>query len=232
MRAAGLRLVEMIRMGEEQLVSPEEVCCALRSSGVEDPLAWLQTELPQMLDSIADLASQKGQAMPENEVGPITRDEARQAWLLSGGDFEEAVGECVRTRARKFREIRAMGFSEQQEVLQALYMNRGDVDKAVIDLQRQLLQTFHSHIWQDTEVPIQLDQLDRQRTLRQILATYNLPSWGRAEIVLSLMQEGRDHYQIHDVVEAVKETQDKEFIKKSMLSLTCLVCLSLFPRSK
>ncbi|XP_048475332.1 E3 ubiquitin-protein ligase RNF31-like, partial [Rhincodon typus] len=103
MRAAGLCLVQMIRMGEEQLVSPEEVCCALRSSGTEEPLVWLQTELPQMLDSIADLASQKGQAMPENEVGPVTRDEARQAWLLSGGDFEEAVGECVRTRARKVR---------------------------------------------------------------------------------------------------------------------------------
>eukprot|EP00061_Rhincodon_typus_P000551 g12035.t1 len=55
-----------------------------------------------------------------------------------------------------------MGFSEQQEVLQALYMNRGDVDKAVIDLQRQLLQPFHNHIWQDNEVPIQLDQVDRQ----------------------------------------------------------------------
>eukprot|EP00061_Rhincodon_typus_P002690 g18226.t1 len=91
----------VLQMGEEQLVSPEEVCCALRSSGTEEPLVWLQTELPQMLDSIADLASQKGQAMPENEVGPVTRDEARQAWLLSGGDFEEAVGECVRTRARK-----------------------------------------------------------------------------------------------------------------------------------
>ncbi|XP_060677285.1 E3 ubiquitin-protein ligase RNF31-like isoform X2 [Hemiscyllium ocellatum] len=232
MRAAGLRLVQMIRMGEEQLVSPEEVCCALRSSGTEEPLAWLQTELPQMLDSIADLASQKGHTMAQDQVGPVSRDEARQAWLHAAGDFEEAVGECVRSRARKFREICAMGFSDQQEVLQALYMNRGDVDKAVIDLQRQLLEPFHTHIWQEDEVPIQLDHPNRERTLRQMLATYNLPSWGRAEIVLSLMQEGRDHYQLHDVVEAVKESQDKEFIKKSMLSLTCLVCLSLFPRSK
>ncbi|GCB82303.1 hypothetical protein scyTo_0022307, partial [Scyliorhinus torazame] len=217
--------------GEEQQCSPEEVFCALQCSGEEDPVAWLQTELPQVLENITDLASQKGEAMVENEVGPVTRGEARQAWLDCGGDFEEAVRECVRTRARKFREIRAMGFADQQEVLQALYMNGGDVNKAVIDLQRQLLEPFHTQIWQETEVGIQLDQPDKQRIVRQILATYNLPSWGRAEIVLSLMQEGRDHFQIHDVVEAVKESQDKEFIKR-MLSLTCLVCLSLFPRNK
>ncbi|GCC40325.1 hypothetical protein chiPu_0024187 [Chiloscyllium punctatum] len=150
------------QMGEEQLVSPEEVCCALRSSGTEEPLAWLQTELPQMLDSIADLASQKGHTMAQDQVGPVSRDEARLAWLHAAGDFEEAVGECVRSRARKFREICAMGFADQQEVLQALYMNRGDVDKAVIDLQRQLLEPFHTHIWQEDEVPIHLDHPDRE----------------------------------------------------------------------
>ncbi|XP_078392357.1 E3 ubiquitin-protein ligase RNF31-like, partial [Cetorhinus maximus] len=165
-RAAGLRLVHLIRLGEEQQRSPEEMFCALRCSGTESPLAWLQTELPQVLDSVADLASQEGQTAAENQVGTVTRGEARGAWLDCGGDFEEAVRECVRTRTRKFREIRAMGFADQQEVLQALYMNGGDVNKAVIDLQRQLLEPFHTQIWQETEAIIRLDQPDRQVSRR------------------------------------------------------------------
>uniref|UniRef100_UPI00398E3CF7 E3 ubiquitin-protein ligase RNF31-like n=1 Tax=Pristiophorus japonicus TaxID=55135 RepID=UPI00398E3CF7 len=229
MRAAGLRLVHMIRLGEEKHVAPEEVSCALRCSGKDDPLQWLQAELPQVLETIAELASQQGEAAAENQVGSLTCEEARQAWLASGGHFEEAVQECVRVRAKKVREIRAMGFANRYQVLQALYMNGGNVDKAIIDLQRHQLEPFHAQIWQEDEAPIQLGQADKQRVLRQILATYNLPSWGRAEIVLSLMQEGIEHCEIHDVVEAVKESQDKEFIKR-MLSLTCLVCLSLLPQ--
>ncbi|XP_078065087.1 E3 ubiquitin-protein ligase RNF31-like, partial [Mustelus asterias] len=148
--------------GEEQGWSPEEVFCALQCCGGEDPLSWLQADLPQVLSSIAELASQEGQAGPEDEVGPVTQGEAREAWLDCGGDFEEAVRECVRTRACKFREIREMGFLGRDEVLQALYMNGGDVNKAIVDLQRQLLEPFHAQIWQETETAIQLDQPDRQ----------------------------------------------------------------------
>ncbi|XP_069796829.1 E3 ubiquitin-protein ligase RNF31-like isoform X2 [Narcine bancroftii] len=127
--------------------------------------------------------------------------------------------------------LMSMGFTDQEEGFKALYVNGGDVDKAVVDLQRRLLEPFHVRMWQEDEVSIQVDQPDKERVLRQLLATYSLPSWGRAEIVLSLMQEGSEHIQIQDAVEAVKQSQDREFIKRS-LSLTCLICYSLYPRSK
>ncbi|XP_062895154.1 E3 ubiquitin-protein ligase RNF31 [Mobula hypostoma] len=227
MREDGLRLITAIRMAEEQQVSPEEVVCALRCAGDISPLSWLETGLTQALESISELALQQGGP----EVGLVGREEAHQAWLSCGGSVEEAARRCAQERRRKVGELEVLGFRDRDEVLQTLYMNGGDVDRALVDLQRRLLQPFHNRIWQEHQEPIQLQLPDKERVLRQILATYSLQSWGRAEIVLSLMLEGNQHYQLSDVVEAVKESADREFIKRC-LSLLCPICFSLYPRSK
>lgn len=66
---------------------------------------------------------------------------------------------------------------------------------------------------------------------RRLLALYNLPSWGRCELVLSLLQEPDVSYSLEDVVQAVKESPDKEFIKR-LLNNECPCCLDIFPRGK
>ena len=66
---------------------------------------------------------------------------------------------------------------------------------------------------------------------RRLLALYELPSWGRCELVLSLLQEPDATYTLDDVVQAVKESQDKDFIRR-VLKNECPCCLSSFPRSK
>ncbi|XP_006010093.1 E3 ubiquitin-protein ligase RNF31 [Latimeria chalumnae] len=231
MRARGQKLVQMIREGEKNGVSPEDVYCAVRYSGTEVPVQWLRTELPHVLETIADLATQKGAAMVENTVGVVRLEEARLAWRACEGNIEDAVQECVTMRRRKFQELKVMGFSDREEVLQSLYINGGDVSKALTDLQRKLLEPFHQHIWEELDPPIRIDRTDRQRLLRQILAVYNLPSWGRAELVLSLAQEREGNYDLHDVVEAVKQSHDKHFIKR-MLSQECAVCFYSFPRNR
>lgn len=66
---------------------------------------------------------------------------------------------------------------------------------------------------------------------RRLLALYDLPSWGRCEIVLGLLQEQRDTYSLEDVLQAVKMSYDKDFIRR-LLNNECPCCLSNFPRSK
>lgn len=66
---------------------------------------------------------------------------------------------------------------------------------------------------------------------RRLLALYDLPSWGRCELVLSLLQEPDVPYTLEDVVQAVKESHDKDFIRR-LLNNECPCCLCIFPRSK
>lgn len=70
-----------------------------------------------------------------------------------------------------------------------------------------------------------------QRMCRRLLALYDLPSWGRCELVLALLQEPGVTYSLEDVVQAVKESHDKDFIRR-LLNNECPCCLSIFPRSK
>lgn len=78
-------------------MSPEEVCSAIRYSGTEKPLWWLQSELVYVLERLIDAASQKA----GSELGAFTPDEARSAWLSCGGDMEEAVNLCIIQRRNK-----------------------------------------------------------------------------------------------------------------------------------
>lgn len=70
-----------------------------------------------------------------------------------------------------------------------------------------------------------------QRICRRLLAVYDLPSWGRCELALSLLLEHGAPYSLEDVVQAVRESHDREFIKR-VLAKECPICLSVFPHSK
>lgn len=124
-------------------------------------------------------------------------------------------------------------------------------------LQRPLLEPFHQRIWtEQPEPPIDPKHPDKQvrphlrtaaiegdgfqqlsstlslqRTCRRLLALYDLPSWGRCELVLSLLLEPDISYSLEDVVQAVKESHDKDFIRR-LLNNECPCCLSIFPLSK
>uniref|UniRef100_A0A8C5WDB8 RBR-type E3 ubiquitin transferase n=1 Tax=Leptobrachium leishanense TaxID=445787 RepID=A0A8C5WDB8_9ANUR len=221
----GAKLVALIREGERCGVSPEEICSAVRYSGAEVPLQWLQTELPYVLERVIDAASQTA------EVGALTPDEARVAWISSGGDLEDAVSFCVAERRRKVEELRALGFMDRGIVVAALYESAGDVRKALSLLQRPILEPFLIRMWEDQQPPIKVFSEDRQAVLRRLLAEHTLHSWGRAELALQLLQEGDGRYDLQDVVEAVKESQDRDFIKR-MLIQECAVCAWEFPRNK
>ncbi len=70
-----------------------------------------------------------------------------------------------------------------------------------------------------------------QHVCRRLLALFDLPSWGRCELVLSLLRDPTATYTLEDVVQAVRESPDRDFIRR-VLNKECPICLSVFPQSK
>ncbi|KAM9839498.1 E3 ubiquitin-protein ligase RNF31-like isoform 1-T2 [Aulostomus maculatus] len=256
MKEDGLSLIHQIREAEKRGVSPEEVYAALCvcSSSNVNPCDWLTSELPHLLDEICAMAAsvqlnyKSGdsgtQPVAEREepeqLGPaasgegvkLSRAEAKLAWLAAGGDTERAVRQLLRDRQVKMRELHSLGFRDVAQCEEALRLSGGEMKGALSLLQRPLLEPFHQRIWVDQpEPPIDPKHPDKQRMCRRLLALYDLPSWGRCELILSLLQEPGVTYSLEDVVQAVKESHDKDFIRR-LLNNNCPICLCVFPRSK
>nr|XP_020664984.1 E3 ubiquitin-protein ligase RNF31-like [Pogona vitticeps] len=233
LREDGQKMVAMIREAEAFGVAPEMVAAALRYSGAELPLAWLNSELPCVLEGMAELATQRGEQEPGGGLGVITRKEVQAAWVESQGDVDEAVARCLATRRNKIQELKALGFEERGPVLEALYQNNGELWRALVPLQRRVLEPFHQQLWEEKEPPIDVHCPDRQALLRRLLASLSLPSWGRAELVVSLMleQPADGGWELADIVEAVKASPSRDFIKR-LLNWECAVCSLALPRNK
>ncbi|KAG9278422.1 E3 ubiquitin-protein ligase RNF31 isoform X1 [Astyanax mexicanus] len=257
MREEGLKLIQMIREGEMKGVSPEELYTSLRVSGGSSssisgtPCDWVITELPHRLDEICAMAASfqhtpkplhstlfncagedGGLEAQKSGAVQLSRAEAKQAWLTAGGDAEKAARQALRNRRAKVKELASLGFNDSAAVEEALRQSGGDVKGALVLLQRPLLEAFHKRMWSDENEPlIDINNPDKQRVCRRLLAVYDLPSWGRCELVLSLLRDPAAPYTLEDVVQAVRESHDRDFIRR-VLAKECPICLSVFPHSK
>ncbi|XP_029002347.1 E3 ubiquitin-protein ligase RNF31-like isoform X1 [Betta splendens] len=251
MRKDGLSLIQQIREAEKRSISPEEVYAALCMCGGSNPCDWLTSELPHLLDEICAMAAsvqlsysgtestveRDGEQTEEDGTTStagvkLSRAEAKLAWLAVGGDTDRAVKQLLRDRQVKMRELHSLGFQDVAQCEEALRQSGGEVKGALSLLQRPLLDPFHQRVWANQpEPPIDPKHPDKQRMCRRLLALYDLPSWGRCELVLALLQEPGVTYSLEDVVQAVKESHDKDFIRR-LLNNECPCCLSIFPRSK
>ncbi|XP_062843999.1 E3 ubiquitin-protein ligase RNF31 isoform X2 [Trichomycterus rosablanca] len=249
MKEEGLKLIKLIREGEAKGVSPEEVYTGLRVSGglSGTPCDWLKTELPHRLDEICAMAAsfqheprplrtpatgEEGGVRGQKSTVPISRAEAKQAWLAAGGDSEKAARQALRNRKARLKELASLGFTDSAACEEALRQSGGEVRGALVLLQRPLLEPFHKRMWSDEPEPaIDINDPDKQHVCRRLLAMYNLPSWGRCELAMSLLRDPGAPYTLEDVVQAVRESHDREFIRR-VLTKECPVCLSLFPHNK
>ncbi|XP_034038916.1 E3 ubiquitin-protein ligase RNF31 isoform X2 [Thalassophryne amazonica] len=261
MKEEGLKLIQLIRDGEKKGVTPEEVYTSIRVTGDMAilPCKWLKTVLLQQLDQIQTLATSSssdfvsGKSMtdlmnrscdgPSEEAGQdrkeekegvvqLSRAEAKQAWLTSSGDTERAARQALRDRFTKVKELCSLGFSDEVQCHDVLRQSGGEIRGALALLQRPLLGPFHERMWSDKpEPPVDIHHPDKQRTCRRLLAVYDLPSWGRCELALSLLLEHGAPYSLEDVVQTVRESHDREFIKR-VLAKECPICLSVFPHNK
>ncbi|XP_077481048.1 E3 ubiquitin-protein ligase RNF31-like [Stigmatopora argus] len=230
MREDGLKLIQEIKEAEKRGISPEEVYAALRfCGGNTDPYRWHAAELPHLLDEICAAAS----SLDAGDRGlASTRAEAKLAWLATGGDAERAVARVLRDRKLKMTELHSLGFRDPRQCEEALRQSGGQVKGALSLLQRPLLDIFHVGIWSDRpETPLDPDHPDKERLCRRLLALHKLPSWGRCELTLSLLREPDVTYSLDDVVQAVRESHDRDFIRR-VLNNECPCCFGVFPRRK
>ncbi|CAB1326233.1 unnamed protein product, partial [Coregonus sp. 'balchen'] len=255
-REEGLKLIQLIRDGEKKGVSPEEVYTGMRVSGNGNtlPCDWLKAELPHLLDQICATATSSRAALlktGQNQNGSgtaedtgveeeqprgggvtLSRAEAKLAWLSAGGDTERAARQGLRDRHAKVKELCSLGFTDEARCQEVLRQSEGEVRGALSLLQRPLMEPFHQRMWSDQpEPPIDINHPDKQHVCRRLLAVYDLPSWGRCELALSLLQERTAPYSLDDVVQAVRESHDRDFIRR-VLAKECPICLSDFPHSK
>ncbi|XP_060150630.1 E3 ubiquitin-protein ligase RNF31 isoform X4 [Globicephala melas] len=186
-----------------------------------------------LASSCGDLEKQRQDKMREEGLQLVLKiREARNAWLDRHGNLDEAVKECVRARRRKVQELRSLGFEPEEGSLHALFQHGGDVARALTELQRQRLEPFHQRLWDSGPEPTpSWDGPDKQSLVRRLLAVHALPSWGRAELALALLQETPRNYELGDVVEAVRQSQDRAFLRR-LLAQECAVCSWALPRNR
>uniref|UniRef100_A0A665VDI0 Uncharacterized protein n=1 Tax=Echeneis naucrates TaxID=173247 RepID=A0A665VDI0_ECHNA len=232
MKEEGLKLIQLIRASH----------CHHISSSLGVPFMWclyyllylneclLMQDRP--CDAPDEYAGKKVYTAETESVVQLSRAEAKQAWLTAGGDTERAAKQALRDRLAKVKELCVLGFSDEARCHEVLRQSGGEVRGALALLQRPLLESFHNRIWSDKpEPPVDIHHSDKQRICRRLLAVYDLPSWGRCELALSLLLEHSAPYSLEDVVQAVRESHDREFIKR-VLAKECPICLSVFPHNK
>ncbi|KAL7869891.1 hypothetical protein AOLI_G00138790 [Acnodon oligacanthus] len=232
MREEGLKLLRQLKEGEKKALSPEEVYAAVKLCGGSNPSDWLQSELPHQLDEICALAASM---QPEFGTGGqmfLSRAEAKQAFISSRGNTQKAVAHLLKRRADQLCVLNKAGFVDRLECEKALFINGGDLEGALSHLQRPLLQHFHQNIWKEqSQIHFNIGHPDKEWLCRRLLGLYNLPSWGRSLLALTLLQEPDVEYSLEDVIQAVRDHHDKDFINR-ILKKECQVCFGSFPQRK
>ncbi|XP_066290153.1 E3 ubiquitin-protein ligase RNF31-like [Branchiostoma lanceolatum] len=234
MRTEGLQMIKWFREAEHAGFLPEEVQAALFHCGNGNPVSWLKENWQELVASVAAQATEEGKKLKINIVGVITTQEATEALRKQEGDIPKSIKECIDCRRKKFIYVMEYQEFEQDQVLRALQENSGDTEKAILAIQRDLLQPFEEHIFKEDENHnrVELKEGDFERNVRMLLCQFNLPSWGRAEQAVKLIESGEyNDYDFEDIIEAVRSCLGLESCKK-YLRHECQVCTDVLPQHK
>lgn len=91
----------VLQEAEEQKFSADDLAVALLHCEDGDPVAWLQQNWRNMIDTVVTLATNYGHERKENTVGTISASEAREALRMHDGNVWAAVTECVEQRQKR-----------------------------------------------------------------------------------------------------------------------------------
>ncbi|CAD1473557.1 unnamed protein product, partial [Heterotrigona itama] len=142
----GLEIVELLREAEKHGYSTDDVQVAL-SQGASDPIDWLKTQWPHLVETVQVLASTQGKESKENNIGLLSEIEAKEALRVAKGDVWSAVAMAIQRRQLKCEEIMRKGNFAMAEVVKALENNSGAEDAALFELQKNQLKPFLMRIW-------------------------------------------------------------------------------------
>lgn len=155
----------------------EDLQAALAHCGDRPPIAWLQENWRNMMDTVVTLATNYGHERRENTVGTISVDEARDALRAHKGNVWSAVTECVEQRQKKvggnvrpfravdridswraiqsffgacaaqYAELLSRGNFTREDIVTSLTANHGNLEAAYVELSRTQLKPFLMRIW-------------------------------------------------------------------------------------
>lgn len=92
--------MELLREAERQGFTTDDVQVAL-AQGVPNPIEWLRTQWPHLVETVQVLVTTQGKEMKEDTVGVLSAAEAREALRTVKGDMWNAVALAVQRRQQK-----------------------------------------------------------------------------------------------------------------------------------
>ncbi|XP_067651043.1 E3 ubiquitin-protein ligase RNF31-like isoform X2 [Haliotis asinina] len=229
---------------------------------------WLNETWAKYVDDVISSVSYVSQESQQNDIGVISTVEAKRALQESQGNVQDAVMYCINTRTQLYAEVNSETFYAREDVLEAMHEHKGNKELVLHHLDLMRLAPFKHRIWvgrdnpepdmmqlalnincnsvstsvishQDFQDMVCNKEIDLERRIRTVLVEARLQSWGRAEIVVKILdndldklkQESDYEYTLEDVVEAVRNCQDR---RSSIIYLQreCVICMSKFPMSK
>ncbi|XP_024082763.1 uncharacterized protein LOC106665625 isoform X1 [Cimex lectularius] len=143
----GLEMVKLLREAEEQQFSADDLAVALLHCEDGDPVAWLQKNWRNMIDTVVTLGTNYGHERKENTVGTISASEAREALRMHDGNVWAAVTECVEQRQKKYAELLSRGNFSREDIVTVLTANHGNLEAAYMELSKSQLKPFLMRIW-------------------------------------------------------------------------------------
>ncbi|XP_053981091.1 E3 ubiquitin-protein ligase lubel isoform X8 [Hylaeus volcanicus] len=209
----GLEIVQLLREAERQGYTTDDVQVAL-SQGAANPIDWLKAQWPHLVETVQVLATTHGKELKENNVGPLTAVEAKEALRFAKGDVWNAVAVAVQRRQQKCEDIMKKGNFSTAEVVKALENNDGAEDAALFELQKNQLKPFLMRIWgppvgveNDEAAPredaagavgggtgvtqqvsnVSDSEARKQRIARRLLAEGKASNYDQAEVAASLL---------------------------------------------
>ncbi|KAH8402533.1 hypothetical protein KR222_008244 [Zaprionus bogoriensis] len=126
----------------------EELEAALKYAGPDThPIQWLRENWHKLVQTVQSLSTKYGQERAENTIGTISQNEARDALRSSGGNVWQAVADCIQQRQQKYRKLAAKGNFLSEDIVNALTAHQGNVEQALLELNRTQLKPFLMRIW-------------------------------------------------------------------------------------
>lgn len=98
----GLEIVELLREAEKQGFTADDIQVAL-AQGATNPIEWLQTQWPHLVDTVRVLVVAQDKELRENSIGVLSPTEAKEALRSVKGDMWNAVAAAVQRRQQKVR---------------------------------------------------------------------------------------------------------------------------------
>ncbi|XP_011050363.1 PREDICTED: uncharacterized protein LOC105143613 isoform X7 [Acromyrmex echinatior] len=142
----GLEIVELLREAEKQGFTTDDVQVAL-AQGASNPLEWLQTQWPHLVETVQVLVIAQGKELKQNSIGVLSPAEAKEALRSVKGDMWNAVAIAIQRRQQKCEQIMAKGNFTLTDVIRALDNNAGIEDATLLELQKNQLKPFLMRIW-------------------------------------------------------------------------------------